>query len=64
MAYKINDFKCKECGVVHEDVLYQKDNENEIFCQEEQCNCTEPMEKLVTVNKNKTAHISWSKWRA
>lgn len=61
MAYKAQDFKCNDCGVVFEELLNTSDEEPAPTCCPE-CNSTNT-EKTLGVGTGSKTHGSWSRWR-
>lgn len=60
MAFKIQDFECKDCGEVTEILLDSRDPEQKVECAKCQSTNVSPILSPGTGNKT---HISWSKWR-
>lgn len=60
MAFRLEDFKCTDCGHVTE-VLFNTTEEQEIICEE--CG-SKNLQKILSIGSGKGGHVSWSKWRA
>ena len=61
MAFKLEDFECKDCKKITEILLDSTDEEQVIECED--CGSSN-MEKKISVGTGPGGHISWSKWRA
>lgn len=66
MAWRIEDFKCKNCGHVQELLFDTKKDEGKSFeelgliC--EKCNSSK-WERTISAGTGDKTHISWKKWR-
>jgi ribosomal protein S27E len=60
MAFKLQDFKCKDCEHVTEIFLDSRIENQEIECEECKSKNLEPIISAGTGNKS---HVSWAKWR-
>jgi len=62
MAYRMQDFECKDCKNITEALLdlNKPEEEKELKC--EHCG-SDKLSRVITVGNGKGEHISWSKWR-
>lgn len=62
MAFKMDDFKCEDCGKVTEFLVDTKLSLKE---QGLKCECgSTNLTKIIGVGTGNKQHFSWAKWRA
>ncbi len=62
MTFRMQDFICKDCGMVSEILLDKRSNAEPETPQCEHCDSAN-VEPVLSISDSKGGHISWSKWR-
>ena len=60
MAFKLQDFECKDCQAVTEILIDKNKTDQEIKC--EKCSSLN-MEPILSAGSANHIHVSWSTWR-